>query len=304
VVLLAALASAPSPSTKGHSEATANTDGVPESVSTGFPVCAETEEKPIGRYLIRACSDALDDEGPSIENLLDWEPGQGWTPIGPLPEVPRVLAEAALAAPGDRPGFRVRSIKATYIKGWGREQMNRLLDFGGTGPICFAPGMPFAGADAGERIVLFVNLYDTGDRGAFSADTGYPDESFPGIDPPEVPATDPAGGDDDDHFATEVQTAIYLTAGLHILGASHAEGVYVMVGGIQVGARDGANPGIPSDFLFAVQAEGFYDLTIRTFTTEDAAQLELHELIPTGNGRFNRVLLGDLAHGASVVLLP
>ena len=218
-------------------------------------------------------------------------------------EIPLVSPAAALpVGPDEAVGFNVRSIKAVYTKGWGREQMNRLLDFGCTGPVCFAPGMPFAGAAAGERIVSLVNLYDTGGRGEFSAVNGYPDESFPGIDPLEVPSGNPAGGDDDDHFATEVKAAIRLTAGLHIFGASHDDGVYFFVGGIQIGWAESGEATGPSDFLFEIAAAGWYELIVRSFETEGQAQLELHEVFRTADGRFARVLLGDLAHGASPVL--
>jgi hypothetical protein len=178
--------------------------------------------------------------------------------------------------------------------------MNRLLDFGGTGPICFAPGMPFAGREAGERIVPVVNLHDTGSPGYFSDQTGYPDEPFPGVDGPGDALTD----DDHDHFATEVRTMVYLTADLHVLGVSHDEGVYLTLGGILVGARDAPDLQAPSDFPFEIAADGWYRLTLRTFETTGAASLELHEVLFPPEGGPVRVLLGDSVCGVSPVRVP
>ena len=221
--------------------------------------------------------------------------------LGPAPVIPPVPAEAAHSvAPAGMPGFHVRSIKAIWTKGWGREQMNRLLDFGGTGPICFAPGMPFAGREAGERIVPVVNLHHTGPRGHFSDQTGYPDEPFPGVDGPGDTLID----DDDDHFATEVRTLVYLTAGLHVLGASHDEGVYLTVGGILVGSCGAPDLQAPSDFPFEIAHDGWYPLTVRTFTTTGEASLELHEVVFSSEGGPRRALLGDPVCGVSPVRVP
>lgn len=222
--------------------------------------------------------------------------------LGPAPAIPTVPADAAHSvAPAGMPGFHVRSIKATWTKGWGREQMNRLLDFGGTGPICFAPGMPFAGREAGERIVPVVNLHDTGWPGYFSGQTGYPDEPFPGVDEQGDTLVD---DDDDDHFATEVRTLVYLKAGLHVIGIAHDEGVYLTVGGILVGARDTRDLQAPSDFPFEIAYDGWYPLTVRTFETTGEASLEVHEIDFYSECGPRRALLGDPVCGVSPVRVP
>ena len=60
------------------------------------------------------------------------------------------------------------------------------------------------GIEGGERVDEFVNLYDSGDRGSFTGDLGFLENSFPGVDPPGSPATgETVGGDIDEYFATE-----------------------------------------------------------------------------------------------------
>ena len=44
------------------------------------------------------------------------------------------------------------------------------------------------GIEGGERVDEFVNLYDSGDRGSFTGDLGFLENSFPGVDPPASPA--------------------------------------------------------------------------------------------------------------------
>lgn len=222
----------------------------------------------------------------------------GPSPFGVVP------AEAAVAAPTTEAGFKIRSVKAIYTTDWGRAEMNKLLDFGCTGPMCVSPGMPVPGMEAGEAISQFVNLHDTGGRGSFFADNGYPDETYPGIDPFESPTADPAAGDDDNTFATEVTAVVHLTAGVHMFGARHDDGVYVTVGGVLVGSNDSWDGGNAGNFIFEVAQEGYYPLNVRSFEGSGGAALELHEVFQAEDGSIKRILLGDVANGGSPVFLP
>ncbi len=225
--------------------------------------------------------------------------------IGPGPAIAVVPAAAVRAvAPTTPAGFRVRSVKATYAENWSTGAMNKLLDFGCTGPICLAPGMPIPGTEAGERVVQFVNLFDTGPRGTFSADDGYPDETYPGVDLLEIPAADPAAGDDDDNFATEAKAIVCLTAGVHIFGAAHGGSLYFRVGGVHIGAEETWDGDVATDFIFTVEQDGYYELNVRTLEGTGGAQLELHEVIRNADGTFRRILLGDAAHGGAPVFIP
>ena len=142
---------------------------------------------------------------------------------------PLVPASANLGAPtSDVSGFSIRSLKPLVSDGWGYNAMNELLD---TGTWMGLPAMP---GSEGIRVDEFVNLRDTG-NGVFSVDNGYPDKSYPGIDPLEDPALDPAAGDDDDNFATEILGCIQLTAGYHYIGASSDDGTIIEIGGVEIG---------------------------------------------------------------------
>jgi len=133
--------------------------------------------------------------------------------VGPAPEFPTVMAASVLEGPmTDTPGFHIRALKPIVTQGWGADGMNELLD---TGMYMGAPALP---GSEGTRVSPFVNLYDTGGRDAFNEGNGYPDETFPGIDPFESPADSPAAGDDDNQFAVEVLACIHLTEGLHLIG--------------------------------------------------------------------------------------
>ncbi len=220
--------------------------------------------------------------------------------VGPAPVIVLVPAGAAKpSAPTDRHGFVVRTVKATFTDGWGRTEMNKLLDFGCTGPLCLGPGMPVHGVEAGSREEQFVNLHDAGDRGVFGND-----KTFPGIDPIEFPTADPAAGDDDDYFATEVMAIIHLNDGPHVIGVNDDGGTVVEIGGIEIG-RSGTGKGASNtDFLFQVEQEGFYTLRARHLEGHGPAALELHEVIKTTDGSWERILLGDVANGGSAVYIP
>jgi len=192
------------------------------------------------------------------------------------------------------PGFKIRTIKSQFNDGWGYAEMNKILDFGCTGPMCTAKGMPIPGTEQGSRIDPVVNLRDTGD-GAFGNN-----RSYPGIDPFEYPAADPAAGDDDNNFATEILACIKLTKGLHIIGANSDDGTIIEIGGVEV-ARTGEWKGADNqDFIYEVAKEGWYSLRARTLEGGGGASIELHEILMNGT----RILLGDVAAGGSQVVVP
>jgi hypothetical protein len=222
------------------------------------------------------------------------------------PEHARISAGAAkLFDPAERElGFVIRVVQPAFVDGWNRDEMNKLLDFGCTGPLCLAPGMPVPAAEEGLRVPEFVNLYDSGDRGVFSAADGYPDATFPGIDPIELPAADPAAGDDDDVFATEVMAIIHLTEGLHIIGVNGDEGTVIEIGGVEIGRSPEPEDDSNSDFVFEVEAQGYYTLRARHLAGVGPAALELHEIVETDGGAWRRILLGDVANGGSAVYVP
>ena len=171
--------------------------------------------------------------------------------------------------------------------------MNEIFD---TGVYKGLPPMP---GTEGVRVDQFVNLRDTG-NGAFSVDNGYPDKSYPGIDPLEDPAADPAAGDDDDNFGTEILGTIQLTKGLHIIGANSDDGTIIVIGGVEVG-RTGEWKGTSNeDKVFEVEADGYYNLRARTLEGGGGASIELHEVLLDGT----RILLNDVANGGSAVFAP
>jgi hypothetical protein len=203
------------------------------------------------------------------------------------------------------PGFKIRSIKVGMGLAWpgspagaGYAAMNTLLDSGQ-----YPAGVD--GEEEGTRVDRFVNLYDSGGRGEFYADNGYPDVTFPGIDDWESPASDPAGGppngqDDDDNFATEVIACIQLTAGLHIIGANSDDGTIIWIGGVEIGRAGEWKGASNADFLFSVATAGLYSFKARMLEGGGGASLELHEILPDGT----RILLGDTARGGSPVYVP
>jgi hypothetical protein len=208
----------------------------------------------------------------------------------------KIPEAAAKAEPCSKvAGFKIRTIKAQFADGWGRAEMDKLLDFGCTGPMCVGKGMPIPGAEEGSRVDPVVNLRDTGD-GTFGDN-----RSFPGIDPFQYPAADPASGDDDNNFATEVLACVKLTKGLHIFGVNDDDGTIVKVGGVEIGrSTEWKGTGTPTDFIFEVAKEGWYDLRARHLEGGGGASLEIHEVLMNGT----RILLGDVAAGGSQVVVP
>jgi len=213
---------------------------------------------------------------------------------GPVPVVP---CDAVMEQCSSTPGFSIRTIKATYTEGWGYTEMDKLLDFGCTGPACMGPGMPEPGTEEGERTSAFVNLYDSGDLGRFTNDDGYPDESYPGIDPHEIQPSDPAGGDDDNNFATEILACIYLEAGVHIIGACSNDGTIIEIGGVEIGRTSEFKVASNVDFIFEIECAGYYLLRARTLEAGGGASIELHEVLPDST----RILLGDTGADGSPV---
>ena len=211
--------------------------------------------------------------------------------VGDLVTVP---ASADLGAPSsDVSGFSIRSLKPLVSDGWGYDAMNSILD---TGTWNGLPAMP---GSEGTRIDEFVNLKDTG-NGEFSEANGYPDASYPGIDALEVPAQDPADGDDDDNFATEILGCIQLTAGVHIIGADSDDGTILEIGGVEIIRTDEWKGASIEDFYYEVEADGYYSLRARTMEGGGGASIELHEVFLDGT----RILLNDVANGGSAVFAP
>ncbi len=210
-------------------------------------------------------------------------------------ELTSVGADTALAEQcSEIPGFKIRSGAPLVSEGWGYDAMNEFLDTG------MLNGLPAVPGSEGTRISEFVNLHDTGGRGAFSEENGYADESYPGIDPFESPTADPAAGDDDDSFATQVDACIFLTAGAHIIGANSDDGTIIEIGGVEVGRAAEWKGTSNVDFLFTVEADGWYSLRARSLEGSGGGALELHEVLADGT----RILLGDVANGGSPVFVP
>jgi hypothetical protein len=211
--------------------------------------------------------------------------------LGGMPEFPLVPADAAQEACPPIEGFQIRTIKATFTDGWGRAEMHNLLDYGCTGPFCTGPGMPIPGVEEGTRISPVVNLYDSGGHGNFGDD-----ETFPGIDPYQMPAGDPGAGDDDNNFATEVLACVVLSEGLHIFGVNDDDGTIIEIGGVEIG-RSGEWKGTSNtEFIFEVEAAGAYSFKARHLEGGGGAALEIHEVV---DGQ--RVLLGT---GPTKVYVP
>jgi hypothetical protein len=208
-----------------------------------------------------------------------------------LSQLNTVPADGAVdECPSDNYGFKIRSIKTRITDGWGYAMMNELLD---TGAVMGIPGY-----EEGTRIDRFCNVRDSGD-GQFGDN-----RSFPGIDPFEHPAADPAAGDDDDNFATEILACIELTAGAHMIGIASDDGAILEIGGVEVG-RTGEWKGADTvDLLFYVDADGKYPLRVRTLEGGGGSSIELHEVLANGDGTFTRILLGDVDAGGSPVYIP
>jgi hypothetical protein len=216
-------------------------------------------------------------------------------PVWSFAIAPQVPASANLgAATSNVPGFLIHTLKAQAPDQMNFAGMNEIFD---TGLWMGLPPDPNAN---GTRIDVFVNLRDTSSNGAFNEGSGYPDSSFPGIDPLEVPALDPAAGDDDNDFATEVTGSIQLTAGRHEIGANSDDGTIIVIGGVEIGRTEEFKGTSNRDYVFYVEADGFYTLRARSIERGGGAALELHEVLADGT----RILLNDVAKGGSAVFAP
>ena len=218
---------------------------------------------------------------------------------------PQVKASQKADPPGQDaiPGFLVRTIQAVNGASWGYTGMKRLLKYGFVGTTAQKPKdfpSPIRAQVEGNRISQSINLSDNGALGYFSSDNGYPDETYPGVDPFESPARDPGSGDDDDNFATEVLACIYLTAGDHIFGANSDDGTIIRVGGVKIGQTDEFKGTSNVDFNFQVDEAGWYYLWAQSLEGAGGAGLELHEVLSDGT----RILLGNADQGGSEVLVP
>jgi hypothetical protein len=213
--------------------------------------------------------------------------------VGEL-SLPTVPASADLGAPtSDVPGFKIECLKPLVTDGWGYAAVREIFD---TGTYKGLPPMP---GSQGSRISQFVNVRDTG-NGPFSEANGYPDETYPGVDPDETPAADPAAGDDDDNHGTQVTASIHLTAGIHVIGANSDDGTIIEIGGVEIG-RTGEWKGASNvDFVYQVEADGYYNLRALHMEGGGGSSLELHEIFTDGT----RILLNDVANGGSAVYAP
>jgi hypothetical protein len=275
-----------------------------------------------------------------IEALVDWGTGKGWEPVSSprlatanLPDellagvavtshdnthlsqaraydvtyelnpalvgtFPTIPAEAALAAPPSAvSGFKIRSLKTLVTDGSFNTfaAADELLN---TGMFKGLPAMP---GTEGTRIDQFVNLRDTG-NGVFSVANGYPDKSYPGIDPLEDPAQDPAAGDDDNDFATEILGYVHLVPGvLYRVGANSDDGAYIVIGGVEVlrTAATKGNSNVDSNF-FQVAVDGYNPLKARQIDRSGGGNIELHQILLDGT----RILMNDVANGAAEVVAP
>ena len=199
--------------------------------------------------------------------------------VGSVPTGKRLTADLGAVT---NPGLKIRTIRdaRTDHAGWGYGQMNELLDTGAIG------GTP--GADAGVRVDPVVNLYDSDGAGAFNNGNGKADRTFPGIDAFGTNPANPADGDNDDNFATEVTGYIALTAGEHVIGINSDDGAILKIGGVEVG-RTGEWKGTSNeDVLFTVAEPGVYAFELRAIEGGGGASLEIHDF----DGA-SRALLGE-----------
>lgn len=218
--------------------------------------------------------------------------------VGPPPEYAVVPAGAAKEIrPENRAGFVVFTAMSGLSNAWSREQVDELLD------LDTSLRLPETGVQTMRELTL-VNLYDTGNPGAFHADCGAPDRTFPGIDPFECPVTPPGDGDDDDYFGAEILGIIHLSEGYHVIGADCEGAAAIAIGGVEIGRIDREQGDPATNFLFRVEQEGDYKLHARYLAGEGPAALELHEVVEMPDGSWKRVLLGDTARGGSPVYVP
>jgi len=219
-------------------------------------------------------------------------------------------AGAPLAEPcGDTPGFMVKAVHMPDLPEtdppwtfWGErnenyDQAEHLVKNDGFDNY-FGGGVFYPGTQIGSRAVELINFADNGDVWDFTA-PDFPDERFPGIDEgdnawvyPEVDA------DGDDQFAVLVEACIELTEGVHVIGGSFDDGLLIRIGGVEIGRNTSWDQ--RSAFLFEVAETGIYSFEAIGYEIGGGAFLEIVEYLPDGS----KVLLNDVANGASAVFIP
>lgn len=245
---------------------------MPDDILVGIAVTANDNENPVLAWT----DNCKYDYSPNLIGVTQ-VPIEGIRTTGSLSQTPGFLVKTVKAPNGTDLNADTRELVFDRAE-WLVE--NESLD--GT-----------AATEKGSRIEQFVNLSDTGGSLYFANS-----QSFPGIDPFEQPTTDPAGGDDDDHFATEVTGYIELTEGLHVIGGSADDGLLIEIGGIEIGrTRVWEQTGV---FLLDVAQGGVYPFRALSFEQTGQSNLALYEWLADGT----MLLLNDTANGGSAVYVP
>jgi len=187
----------------------------------------------------------------------------------------------------DIPGFKIR-VLASGDGDPGYQLAADLISGAATPAILdldlASMGLPGYNPLEGNRIDPVVNLtQDDTEQGAFGGDV-----HFPGIDYLPTLGAFPDDSDDDNQFVADVKACIYLTPGLHVIGANSDDGTVITIGGVEIGRTDEWKGASNVDFLFSVATEGFYSLEAQYHEGGGGASLELHEVLPDGT----RILLG------------
>jgi hypothetical protein len=187
------------------------------------------------------------------------------------------------------PGFQIHVAQPLISDGWGWAAADELLT---TGTYNGLPAVP--GTDVTTTVPL-VNFKDTG-NGDFDNDM-----SFPGIDPFEQPANDPAAGDDDNNYGAEVTACIYLEPGLYKFGANSDDGTILEIGGVEVLRTEEWKGTSQRDTAWImVDDAGYYALRALWMEGGGGSSLELQQILTDGT----RILLGDVAAGGAPVFVP
>jgi hypothetical protein len=260
-------------------------------------------------------------EASNVE-YLNSEKGDTVNLISKLPTVKNPSPEPC----NDRNGFYIRTVQLGTLPPanadyWNWRTMADLLDNDyideSTNPLK-GPGGPTPWLSGRARVEPYVNLYDSGSRGAFNGtgggsgmdvdplDAAYKDQSYPRIDPFDQSGTaNPVGGDVDTYFATEVTACIHLTAGYHVIGINSDDGTRLVIGDVEI--RTALSRGVyNTDFLFYAEETGWYSLLVQALQITGGGSLELQEVVAdlTSPNGLRRILLGDTARGGSEVRIP
>ena len=188
----------------------------------------------------------------------------------------------------DIPGFLLRVKKKDPGQEWNYVEATRLLNGEVPGDILDWDllGEPGWNPNVGVRLDPVVNLtQDDTDQGAFGNDS-----HFPGIDLIKEQGVHPDDADDDNDFATEAIACIYLTEGIHKIGANSDDGTIIEIGGVEIGRTAEWKGASNVDFTFLVAEEGWYDFRAQSHEGGGGASFELHEIFSDGT----RILLGQM----------